>query len=109
MALHPADDRLAHAAAVSGDRGRVEARTTVADEDVETIGGGLCEDVHNRAATELRRVHHRLARCRDKRLSPLIERNVSDADDFHARTVVALDLARRSLERGAERHIPSRD
>ena len=39
VALHPADDRLAHAAAVGGHRGRVEAGAAVAHEHLERAPG----------------------------------------------------------------------
>src|SRR5436189_31631 len=67
VALHPPDDRLAHAAAVVGHAGDVEARPAVADEHLDLALIDLGVDVDGRAAAELRGVDHRLARGGDQR------------------------------------------
>ena len=74
VAGHAPDDRLAHAAAVVGDGGRIEARAAVAHEDLQRVVGRLGVDVDRRAAAELRRVDHRLARGGDERLAAPVER-----------------------------------
>src|SRR4051794_10670216 len=103
VARHPPDDRFADAATIGRYGIRIEARTAIAHEDLEPVVARLRVDVHDRAATELRRVDHRLARRGHKRPGALVERSVADRDDLHTRAVVALDLARGRLERCADR------
>ena len=62
MALHPADDRLAHAAAIGRHGVGVEARAAIADEHLGPLVGHLRVDVDPPRARELRRVEDRLAR-----------------------------------------------
>src|SRR2546425_213273 len=73
VALHAPDDRLAHAAPVGGHRGRIEAGAAVADVDLHLAVGDLGVDVDGRAAAELRRIDHRLARSGDQRAPALVE------------------------------------
>ena len=64
--------------------------------------GRLGVDVDRRAAAELRRVDHRLARGGHERLAALVERRVADDDDLDRHAVGALDLAGHRLQRGGE-------
>ena len=86
----------------SGTRGRVEARAAVAHEDLQRVVGRLGVDVDGRAAAELRRVDHRLARGGHERLAAPVERAVADDHDLDRHAVRALDLAGHRLERGGE-------
>ena len=100
VALHPPDDRLAHAAPVGRHGGRIEARPAVAHEDLQALAAGLRVDRNRaRVAGELRRVEHRLARRRDERLAVAVERRVADGDDVDRDAVRLLDLVRRRLQR----------
>ena len=77
VARHPADDRLAHAAAVGGDRRRVEARRRGRGRRPGARRRGLGEDRDRRAAAELGRVDHRLAHGGDQRLAARVSRSAS--------------------------------
>ena len=59
VALHAADDRLAHPRRSPGTAA-VEPGAAVADEHLRAPRAALGVDVHGRAAAELRRVRHRL-------------------------------------------------
>src|SRR4051794_19877538 len=103
VALHSPDDRFAHAPAICGDCGWVEAGTTVAHEDVDTLGACLRVHVNHRPAAELRRVHHGLTGRRHERLSPLAQRALAHPHAPPARPVVTLAPPRCRFECGAER------
>src|SRR5262249_55156018 len=102
VARHAPDDRLAHAAAVVGQRGRVEAGPAIAHVHLQLAVARLGVDVDRRPAAELRRVDHRLPHGRDERLAARVELEVADDDDLDRYAVRALDLAGQRFERGGE-------
>ena len=108
VARHPADDRLAHAAAVGRDRRRVEAGAAVADEDAHRAVAGLREDGHRRPAAELRRVDDCLPGGGDERAAALVDDVVARDDDLYRHAVRLLDLIGDRLERGGQSFVAVR-
>ena len=69
VALHPPDDRLAHAAAVGGHGVEVEARAAVADEDLRRPSAASAYTATGAPPPNLAALTHRLARGGDEGLA----------------------------------------